>query len=84
VGCAALEAGELNWSAVRELTPVAVPETEDAWLQAARGRTVRQLEELVAHKSPGDDPLTSFTPSPRRHVLRFEVAPSSPPTASAC
>jgi 5-methylcytosine-specific restriction endonuclease McrA len=62
---------------MRELTRVAVPETENAWLQLARGKTVRQLEELVAHKSPGDDPFTSFTPTPRRHVLRFEVAPET-------
>jgi hypothetical protein len=52
----ALETGQLNWSAVRELTRVAVPETEDAWLQLARGKTVRQLEDLVVHKSAGDDP----------------------------
>jgi hypothetical protein len=62
---------------VRELTRVAVPDTEGAWLDAARGKTVRQLEELVANKSPGDDPLTPLAPTPRRHVLRFDVAPET-------
>jgi hypothetical protein len=69
-----LESGSLSWSAMRELTRVAVPETQLAWLDVARGKTVRQLEELVATKSPGDDPFTSSAPTPRRHVLRFDVA----------
>ncbi len=69
----ALESGALSWSAVRELTRVAVPETEAAWLASARGKAVRQLEELVAGKHPGDTPTTRSDPSMRRHVLRFEV-----------
>jgi hypothetical protein len=69
----ALESGSLNWSAVRELPRVTVPETEQAWLEVAFGKTVRQLEKLVEGKSPGDDP-SSRSHSERRHVLRFEVA----------
>jgi hypothetical protein len=53
---AALEQGRLGWCALRELTRVAVRETEEAWLQVARGKTVRQLEQLVAGKRPGDAP----------------------------
>ncbi len=34
----ALRNGELNWSAVRELTRVAVPETEREWLTVAAAR----------------------------------------------
>src|SRR5437667_474239 len=52
----ALETGELSWSAARELTRVAVAETERDWLEVARGKTVHQLEALVAGKSPGDKP----------------------------
>jgi len=71
---AALAAGALGWSAMRELTRVAVPETEQAWLEAARGKTQRELEALVAHKSPGDAPDgPGAGASARRHVLRFEV-----------
>ncbi len=33
-----LETGALNWSAVRELTRVAVAETERDWLDVARGK----------------------------------------------
>jgi hypothetical protein len=73
----ALEAGELGWCAVRELTRVAVAETESAWLAAARGKTIRQLEELVASKSPGDTPDGPGKPLPRSRVLRFEVAPET-------
>src|SRR5438105_4397995 len=52
----ALETGKLNWSAARELTRVAVAETEDDWLNVACGKTVHQVEALVASKRPGDRP----------------------------
>jgi hypothetical protein len=73
----ALASGVLNWSAARELTRVAVAETEFAWLDVARSKTVRQLEALVAGKSPGDTPSSAGQPDARRHVLRFEVAPET-------
>jgi hypothetical protein len=73
----ALDAGEVGWCAVRELTRVAVPETEADWLAAARGKTIRQLEELVANKSPGDAPEGPDQRLPRSRVLRFEVAPET-------
>jgi hypothetical protein len=69
----ALESGTLSWSAIREVTRVAVPETAAAWLEIARGKTIRQLEDLVAGKHPGDTPTMPPDPSARRHVLRFEV-----------
>jgi hypothetical protein len=72
-----LERGAVGWCAVRELTRVASAETEHAWLDAARGKTVRQLEELVAHHSPGDDPNTPPGSLPRPRVLRFAVAPET-------
>ena len=70
----ALETGALSWCAVRELTRVAVAETEPAWLDAARGKTLRELEALVAHKAPGDEPDAPPAELPRPRVLRFEVA----------
>jgi hypothetical protein len=73
----ALETGSLGWSAARELTRVAVADTEQEWLELARGKTLRQLEELVAGKHPGDDPSAAALPSAKRHVLRFEVAPET-------
>ncbi len=73
----ALESGSLSWSAVRELSRVAVAETEERWLEAACGKTVRQLEHLVEGKRPGDDPGAFRPLSERRHVLRFEVEPET-------
>jgi hypothetical protein len=69
----ALQEGTLSWSAARELTRVAVPETERAWVDAARGKTVRQLEALVASRAPGDTPESPERNTPRSRVLRFEV-----------
>src|SRR6476619_2619916 len=45
---AALGTGELNFSAIRELTRVATSSTEAAWRDHALGKNVRQVEELVA------------------------------------
>ncbi len=59
---AALAAGELSWSAVRELTRVAVGETERDWLAAARSRTVREVERLVSGHRPGDTPTDPVRP----------------------
>src|SRR6185503_19715923 len=70
----ALSSGELSWSAVRELTRVAVRETEHEWLQLARGKTLRQLEEMLAGRHPGDRPGSPPDLTALRHVLRFEVA----------
>jgi 5-methylcytosine-specific restriction endonuclease McrA len=52
---------------------VATADNERAWLEAARGRTARQIEELVARHRPGDGPDDPYDGSLRRHVLRFEV-----------
>lgn len=70
----ALENGELTWSAVRELTRVATPETEKEWIRAASGQTIRQLERLVSGRKPGDAPTDVPKPELVRHVLRFEVS----------
>lgn len=70
---AALEQGRISWSALRELTRVAVRETEGQWLEIARGKSVRQLEEAVAGKRQGDLPTAAPDPRAIRHVLRFEV-----------
>jgi hypothetical protein len=61
----ALETGAVSWCAARELTRVAVPDTEPAWLDAARGKTLRELEALVASKAPGDEPDAPSIELPR-------------------
>jgi hypothetical protein len=71
---AALAADELAFSAVRELTRVATPGTEDSWIAAAAGKSLRQIEELVADHRPGDRPEDPPDPQARTHVVRFELA----------
>src|SRR3954469_13849274 len=71
---AALAADELAFSAVRELTRVATPGTEASWIAAASGKSLRQIEELVADHRPGDRPDDPPDPQARTHVVRFELA----------
>jgi len=70
----ALEVGQLCWSAVRELTRVATPETEAEWLAIAQGRTAHQVETLVAGRARGDHPHDPANGANLRRVLRFELA----------
>lgn len=71
---AALERGALRYSAVRELTRVAQPDTEAAWLAAADGKTLRELEPMVAGRRPGDLPGDPPTPGAARLAVRFEIS----------
>ncbi len=48
--------GELCFSAVRELTRVATPATEEAFVRKAQGKTARQVEQMVAGLKYGDEP----------------------------
>jgi hypothetical protein len=70
----ALAQGELTWSATRELARIATPTTEREWLAASKGKTVRDIERLVAGHERGDRPGDAVRPLAVRHVLRFEVA----------
>jgi hypothetical protein len=69
----ALQSGQICWSAVRELTRVATTETQLDWLVASQGRTVREVEKMVAGLGPGSRPADERAPDIARHVLRFEV-----------
>ena len=71
---ATLTAGELAFSAVRELTRVATPATEASWIAAAAGKNLRQIEEIVADHRLGDHPEDPPDPEARTHVVRFELA----------
>ena len=65
--------GELQFSAIRELTRVATPETEIRWRDTAVGKNVRQIEELVAGHRRGDDPEDPSDPEVRTHAVRFAL-----------
>ena len=45
----ALASGDLSYSALRELTRVVTPSTQREWLDAVRGKNVRQIEVWCAH-----------------------------------
>ncbi len=73
----ALENGELAHSAVRELSRVAVPETEDAWLEAARGKSLREIEAMVSGHRPGHLPTDESEPRLHRRTITIEVSPET-------
>jgi hypothetical protein len=69
----ALASGELSWSAVRELTRVAVPATEAEWIATARGKSMREVEDMVSGRRSGDRPGDPADPATKREVLRLEL-----------
>ena len=74
---ARLAEGQLNWSAVRELTRVAVPETEADWIEAADGQTVRDVERMVRGRVPGDRPESDFAKRKSAELNEARVAGTS-------
>ncbi len=69
----ALSAGALCWSAVRELSRVAVAETEQAWREWASGKASRQVERAVGSRQPGGNP-----PAQQNLPRRLRRSPPSP------
>jgi len=53
---AAFAKGEISWSAVRELTRIAMGETEAEWFDLARTSTLRQIERAVSGAQRGERP----------------------------
>lgn len=71
---ARLAAGELCFSAVRELTRVATPATERAWCDDAAGKNLRQIEERVAGLSRGALPGDPGQPELAKKKIVLEVS----------
>lgn len=69
----ALRVGELSYSVVRELTRVATPETVGRWLESARGRRFRDVEQLVSGRKKGDDPNDEPDPALVKHRIVLEL-----------
>jgi len=73
----ALENGELAHSAVRELSRVAIPDTEAEWLEAARGKSLREIEAMVSGRKPGHRPTDETEPRLHRKTITIEVSPET-------
>jgi hypothetical protein len=69
----ALERDEMKFSPARELCRVATRQTEAAWLERAKDKTMREIEEMVAGRQPGDLPDDPPDPDLRMHTLQVEV-----------
>ncbi len=72
-----LEDGDLQYSAVRALTRVATPATEQRWRDAAIGKTVREVYELADGHAPGSDPEDPANPELKKRIERFELDPAT-------
>ncbi|MCA9679532.1 MAG: HNH endonuclease, partial [Myxococcales bacterium] len=73
----ALARGAQSYSAVRELTRVGRDDTEAAWLTAAAGKTVHEIEAMVAGRRPGDLPGAEVDPAEIRRSLSLEIGPET-------
>jgi hypothetical protein len=71
----ALAAGELSYSAIREITRIATRRTERAWLAECRGKTMKEITELLAEREPGDRPESPRKPDLRMKKKTFEYPP---------
>lgn len=60
----ALQAGEVSWSAAREVTRVANAESDEEWVGAASGKTAREVERMVAGLEDGARPFDVPTAEP--------------------
>ena len=70
----AYRTGELSFTAVRELTRVATPATEAAFLEAAEGKTAGEVQQLVAGRGKGDTPQTPPDPRLARRRVVLELS----------
>ena len=73
----ALRTGDLCFSAVRELVRVATPATEQAWCEAAQGKNLRQIEEIVAGHRLGSHPDDAVEEDARLHEVTYHEVTAS-------
>ncbi|MDB4959909.1 MAG: endonuclease [Myxococcales bacterium] len=73
----ALENNELKFSAVRELTRIATPDTELDWLDASRGKTVRQIESLMSGHKRGNRPTDPTDPDLKLRLVQLKLKPET-------
>jgi hypothetical protein len=69
-----LASGARSWSAVREITRVAVRRTEDEWIAHTESKTVHEIEGLVRGKRSGDRPSDTPDPLLARRRIVFDLS----------
>lgn len=72
-----LETNTLSYSAVREVSRVATPWTEERWIEKVRGKPLREVEQAVAGHVPGDDPDDDPDPDLVTRPITFELTPAT-------
>lgn len=74
---AELDGGNMPYSIVRGVTRVATPETEASWIEKARGRNYRQVEQLLAGRKKGDEPTDEAEPMLVEHDITLKLDAST-------
>jgi hypothetical protein len=69
----ALGDGELSYSIVRELSRVAKPTNVGRWIERARGKNLREVEQMVSGRQKGDDPDDAPDPDLVEHGVWLEL-----------
>ncbi|HUQ03585.1 MAG TPA: HNH endonuclease [Kofleriaceae bacterium] len=72
---AALQDGRLSFSAVRELSRKATPGTEEEWIEASRGKCLREIEDLLSGHQKGDRPGDPVNPDLHVRKVTLELTP---------
>ncbi len=80
----AYEKGQISSTHIREISRVAVPETEQFWCEAAKKSTTHQIEKMVAFTPRGELPATnsithqpasSITNQPANNIIDIAISP---------
>ena len=70
---AELASGALPYSAARELSRVMTGDTQAEWLARARGKNLRDIEDMVAGRKKGDSPDDLPDPALVVHEVRLKL-----------
>jgi len=75
----AYEKGQISSTHIREISRVAVPETEQIWFESANKSTTHQIEKMVAFTPRGGLPATDSIPlQPAHTIVDPAAAPALP------
>src|SRR5688572_21897195 len=69
----AVAAGDVSYTAAREITRVATDDTEAEWIAVAQSRNAREVERAVAGRRPGDLPSSPPRAAAMKDDLIFSV-----------